>query len=739
MGNYIIILIAGITFIISYLVTFLVKKIAKHVNAIDVPNKRSEHTLHTEPIPRMGGLAFFVALIVGCVFFVDVSKEMIAILIGSFVIILAGIIDDIKPIKAKYKFMMQTVGALIAVLYGGIHFTEISLFNFTIPLNIYVAQFLSVFFILAITNAINLIDGLDGLATGLGLIYFITIGLIGFILDKTTGLDIKLIFIMIGATLGFLIHNFPKAKVFLGDTGSMFLGFIIPIVALLGLRDGTLPSALIPILALGLPIFDTIMAMIRRSLKGKKISSPDKEHFHHQILKLNLPLYASVLILYSASILFSILTIFYAFKMLVPTIILAVIILAIFLYIIFNTEILFNKKKLNKDEIKLQEEKQNKKKQKKYKMIFINIFKKFLSFIYFFIKLLPTKKKITLISRQDNKPSMDFLLLKEKILELMPGYKVKILTKKVNTNSLKSIFSYSFHIIRQMINIATSKIVILDGYCIPISVLKHKKSLKVIQMWHSIGTMKKFGIEILNKEEGVNKELANVMKMHRNYNYIFASGNGYKKELASQFGYSEDFVKIFPLPRTDYLLSEDIKNKKSTELYNKFTELKNKENVVYCPTHRKNELALEKAILNLEKNFDFEKYNLIIKLHPLSKIKISDTRIFKLQGISSLDTLFIADYLISDYSCIIYEAALLKIPFFLYVFDYDKYIESRGLWLDLKKEVPGIVSKDVKEILKALKKDNTKIINEQETFLNKYVSIEKGMSTTNIVNFLKEI
>ena len=337
--------IIGVISIVSFLTTFLVKKIAEHVNAIDVPNKRSTHTLHTNPVPRMGGLGIFIALLVACLFFIDISKEIMSILMGSFIIIVAGIIDDIKPIKARYKFLLQTLGALIVVLYGGIYFTNISLFGFTLNFHEYIGQFLSLFFILSVINAVNLIDGLDGLATGISLIYFLTIGVVAIILNKLSGLSITLTIVMIGGTLGFLIHNFPMAKIFLGDTGSMFLGFIIPIVAILGLQEGIFTSILTPIIILGIPIADTVFAILRRLINRKKVYSADKKHFHHQVLKLNLPLYASVLILYGVSILFSTLAVLYVIRSLIPFIILTIILLSLLITVICISDVLFDRRK----------------------------------------------------------------------------------------------------------------------------------------------------------------------------------------------------------------------------------------------------------------------------------------------------------------------------------------------------------------------------------------------------------
>ena len=272
-----------VTFLVSTLLVPLTKKIAHHVGAMDIPNERK---IHKVPIPRLGGLAIYGAFLLGYILYGDVTTQMLSILIGSFLIILVGFIDDIKPVRAMYKFIVQIVASSIVVIYGQIYFTEITFLGLHLEFNIITSYILSIFFILAISNAINLIDGLDGLSSGISSIYFLTIAIIAFILNKVGGLDIILALIMLGSTLGFLVHNFPPAKTFVGDSGSVFLGFMISIIALLGFKVATLTSLIIPVTILAIPIIDTVMAILRRLLKGENIGTPDKEHFHHQLLKM---------------------------------------------------------------------------------------------------------------------------------------------------------------------------------------------------------------------------------------------------------------------------------------------------------------------------------------------------------------------------------------------------------------------------------------------------------------------
>jgi UDP-GlcNAc:undecaprenyl-phosphate GlcNAc-1-phosphate transferase len=201
---------------------------------------------------------------------------------------------------------------------------------------------LTILFIVAIINAINLSDGLDGLACGTSSIYFLTIAIIGFIMQKLGGLDVILCLIMFGACLGFLIFNFSPAMVFMGDIGSNFLGYIIAVIALLGFKTATITSLIIPLLVLFVPIIDTLLAMGRRTLKGKSIGSGDAEHLHHQLLRTTHSTKITVLFMYAINILFALVSIFYALGDKKVSIVIYGVLLLFFLILIFKTNILFD-------------------------------------------------------------------------------------------------------------------------------------------------------------------------------------------------------------------------------------------------------------------------------------------------------------------------------------------------------------------------------------------------------------
>ena len=362
-------IIVIVTFLASLILVPIVKKIAIHINAMDEPNERK---IHKVPMPRLGGLAIFLAFLLGYMLYGEISTQMLSILIGSFLLILVGIVDDINPVKARYKLIAQIIAAAIVVLYGDLSFTELSVFGYNIYFNDFFGALLSILFIVAITNAINLIDGLDGLAAGISSIYFLTIAIIAFILNRIGGLDVIISLIMLGSTLGFLFHNFPPAKIFMGDTGSLFLGFMISIIALLGYKVTTFTSLIVPIIILAIPIFDTVFAILRRLLKGQNIGVADKEHFHHQLLKMKYSPTKSILIIYAIDIAFAAVSIFYILGDNQIAIAIYVVLMILLLFVILKTDVLFEHKKKNANVtenvlINNSKSNNNKKKQKKSK------------------------------------------------------------------------------------------------------------------------------------------------------------------------------------------------------------------------------------------------------------------------------------------------------------------------------------------------------------------------------------
>ena len=290
-----------VSLIVAILVTPLVIKFAIKIGATDKPSDRK---VHEKLMPRLGGLAIFIGVIAGYFSAGLYEAKITGIIVGALIIIILGIFDDKYEISAKIKLAGQAlaatavIGSGLAIEVLNIPFLgifDLGLFSYPITL----------FWILAITNAINLIDGLDGLSAGISSIVFASIFFLAFTGDKFLIMALSLI--LLGSTLGFLFHNFHPAKIFMGDTGSMFLGYSIAILSLLGLyKSVTLFSFVVPVMILGVPIFDTSFAIIRRLINRKPISAPDKSHLHHRLLALGLSHRNTVLVIYGFGLIFSI-------------------------------------------------------------------------------------------------------------------------------------------------------------------------------------------------------------------------------------------------------------------------------------------------------------------------------------------------------------------------------------------------------------------------------------------------
>lgn len=361
-----------------------------------------------------------------------------------------------------------------------------------------------------------------------------------------------------------------------------------------------------------------------------------------------------------------------------------------------------------------------------------------LNVIYGILKLLPQQKKVVFLSRQSDSPSIDITMLQDKITELHPDYKTIVLCKKLN-NSISSAIGYCFHMLRQMYHLATSEIAILDSYCIAGSILHHRKSLLIIQMWHSVGTMKKFGYSILDKPEGSSSKVAELMKMHANYDYILAGGDGYKEHLADGFRYSLDKIVTLPLPRVERLKDPEYAAATQKQILSDYPQLTKKKNIVYVPTFRKvDDEAFLDALKALCQTVDYSKYNLIIKVHPLTDLNEFDGGEAIIdRKYSSVDMLYISDVVISDYSCIIYEAAILDKPLYFYTYDYEDYMSSREIYMNYKAEIPGPMENSAKALLADIDAGNYDM-DRLHTFLHKYVFTGSPHETEDIVKFAFE-
>ncbi len=336
--------------------------------------------------------------------------------------------------------------------------------------------------------------------------------------------------------------------------------------------------------------------------------------------------------------------------------------------------------------------------------VLIGLFKVFLNLIYLILKILPAQNKVVMISRQSDCPGLDFVLLGR---ALERRHRVVMLCKTLEGKEkarASVCLRYGLHIFRQMYHLATSRVCVLDSYCPAVSLLRHKKSLTVIQMWHSNGTMKRFGYSAIGKKEGTSPRMAKAMNMHRHYDVVLCSGRAYSEHLYQGFDISPDKIKIYTLPRFDLLHDAAYEQKTRAAVYARYPCLQEKPTVIYAPTFREGgHEEFARHLRQLADAFDFERYALVVKAHPLFAADCSDDRVIVDRVFTTFDMLFVADKVISDYSCVIYEAAVRDIPLYFYAYDLEEYQSDRGLALDYD-TLPGFTEQEAAALVRDLEK-----------------------------------
>lgn len=308
--------------VVSLIMTPVAIKLAPKIGAVDIPN--DSRRMHTRVMPRFGGLAIFAGTIVAILFFTDLKGASLGIAVGGTLIYVLGVIDDLRNIPAKVKFIGQIFCATVAYALGvritfiTDHFSFIDGHIFLVGAFSYIA---TVIWIVGITNTINLIDGLDGLAAGVSAIASLSIAYVAYYQfvhtsGAVSGVYMAAAIIMLaiaGGAIGFLPYNFHPAKIFMGDGGSLFLGFMLATGSAAGaVKGSTLMAVIIPVLVLGLPIFDTAFAILRRMVNGRPIMEADKGHLHHRLMDVGVGQKRAVLMLYGISGIMSIAAILFS-------------------------------------------------------------------------------------------------------------------------------------------------------------------------------------------------------------------------------------------------------------------------------------------------------------------------------------------------------------------------------------------------------------------------------------------
>lgn len=299
MSTFMYIIIVLSAFVVAYFSTPLAIKAAYKLGAIDKPDQRK---VHNQTMPRLGGLAIFLAFMIVTLISSWGNAAFYGILAGGLIVFLVGMLDDMYQLSPWVKLLGQCLAAAVAMYFGVIVHFVTNPFDGLLALG-YLSLPLTFLWIVGVTNAINLIDGLDGLAGGVSAIAAATMGIVS-LLHGQTAVAITA-FILVAAIAGFLPYNFHPARTFMGDGGSNFLGFVLACLAIMGTaKSAALISLFVPIVILGIPIFDTFFAIIRRIYKRAPIFMPDKDHLHHRLMALGMSHRRSVLIIYGISAFF---------------------------------------------------------------------------------------------------------------------------------------------------------------------------------------------------------------------------------------------------------------------------------------------------------------------------------------------------------------------------------------------------------------------------------------------------
>ena len=353
----------------------------------------------------------------------------------------------------------------------------------------------------------------------------------------------------------------------------------------------------------------------------------------------------------------------------------------------------------------------------------IKIGKVCLSILYAILKVFPTKKnKVLFLSRQADELSLDFAMLKDELQRKDPSVKIVAICNRLDDNK-NGMIGFGIDTLRSMYHLATSSVCVLDAYWPAVSILKHKEKLTVIQMWHALGKIKKSGYQTLDKASGRSAKTAELLCMHRNYDLIIAGGKAWNPYYCLSFDTTEDKLLNIGLPRIDHLLNTEEENKKKVlAVYPEFAE---KQIILYAPTFRRN---LELKWEPLLDYIDFDKYILIIKGHPNQKIECNHPGVMMCPEFKAVDLLAVCDYLITDYSAIAVEGAILNKKTYYYLYDFEAYTENNGINVSPFDSMPGCAFRDAKPMMENLT-SGAYPQDVLDAYREKYLPEELGTST----------
>lgn len=354
-------------------------------------------------------------------------------------------------------------------------------------------------------------------------------------------------------------------------------------------------------------------------------------------------------------------------------------------------------------------------------------------------RLARPKRKVTMISRQGDTPSEDLLLLREELQKRRPPIEIRLLCKSI-PEGLAGKVGYVFHMLTQMRHIASSRVVLLDGYCIAASVLNHRSEITIVQMWHALAAIKKFGYQTIGKPAGHSADTAEILCMHRNYDYVLAPSEATGAIFQETFRVPPETIRYIGLPRIDRITRGAVTD--SEAVRSRYQIPGEKKMVLYVPTFRKDRPADWPA---LAAALDPDRTVLILKLHPLDTLsrQLADpretdgARVILGDEHTTWEWLDACDSIITDYSALGVEAALTGKPLYFYVYDIEEYRREVGLNVDPEKELPACTARDPRGMAELLERPYD--AEQLAAFRKKYVSVPAGSCTRQLADFVEEL
>ena len=361
-------------------------------------------------------------------------------------------------------------------------------------------------------------------------------------------------------------------------------------------------------------------------------------------------------------------------------------------------------------------------------------------------------RRVSIISRESNDRTLDIAMLEAELLRR--GIKVNTLCRLLTKEKSLKALGYAGHVLKQEAAILDSDVVVLDTYCIPVSMIPHHKDTSVIQIWHAISAIKKFGWQTVGKEGGSSEKTARLMKMHSGYDYVVSPSDITANHFCEAFNTSPEKIVKYGLPRIDYIKSVahgDRHDDTAKRIYSKYPQLNGqgdrshgqRKTILYAPTFRRDKAVDVQSLID---SLDFDKYNLVVKLHPLYRGESGqgdrphgqNDHIIYDEEFSSFDWLSVADIVISDYSSFVIESTLADKPLFIYAYDIEAYAENTGLNIDFESEpIAPYVFRDAAALAKALDKEYD--MDALHAFRDRYIDIDTENCTVKLADFIESL